>query len=81
MKKNQNAGEDLVINLTSSLIFLYRAALLEVLSNKLQNAKQKAERNCETKKRKSGMNASYSNYFMNSNLLLTEFISKLIKTS
>ena len=36
---------------TSSLIFLYRAALLEVLSNKLQNAKQKAERNCETKKK------------------------------
>ena len=54
MKKNQNAGEDVVIInfFTSSLIFLYRAALLEVLSNKLQNAKQKAERNGETKRGK-----------------------------
>ena len=58
---------------TSSLIFLYRAALLEVLSNKLHikgsykegMAKQKEEKWNEC-------------LFMNYNLLLTEFISKLI---
>ena len=48
-------------------------------SYKMQNKKPKGI--AKQKKRKSGMNASYSNYFMNSNLLLTEFISKLIKTS
>ena len=72
MKKIKMLAKTLLslILFTSSLIFLYRAALLEVLSNKLHikgMAKQKEE---------NGMNASFSNYLMNSNLLLTEFISQ-----